>query len=1264
MKKLILLVIALFCLVQVQGQQKSQNNKKKDSTTTTTEKPTITAQIVEPGGPGNLTDWYKDNDEDGYGAGLPYPSLYQPVGYVSNNTDCNDTCAACHPGAPEIADGKDNDCDGQIDEGLVGAAPSFSDENYFFSRTYLSELSSSSGIAGSSDVNEEIAYFDGLGRLIQKIGIQAGGNGEDIVNYQAYDGLGRQAKQYLPYASSSSSHGTYRSNALSETNSFYNTSKYGYTTNPYGESSYDGSPLNLIIKQGSPGNDWKIGNTSEHTVKRQYLAVLSSDDVRRFQANYSSSTSTASPNLDDKGTYPDYYTGYAPLLMKFVTKNENWVTTDGKNNTTETYKNFKGRTILKREFHTGNTLDTYYVYGPYGNLIYVLPPNISALSTISTLDIADGGYTYIYDNQNRMVNKREPGKDWEYIVYDPKNRPFMTQDGKLRGQGKWHYQKYDAFGRVIMTGLYTSTNDQAQMQSAVDDRYEYVSSAKAKEDKINSSTNNYYTNVSFPISNSEVLTLNYYDNYIFNTTSQGLLLSSGSSVLGSTVSYAVKGLLTGTRVKVLNQSTEKWITTVNHYDSKGNLIYSGSYNEFLSATTKTKNKYSFSKQIVETETTQIKGSTVVTTDNFTYDQANRLKKHTQTIGSRTEVIAENSYDNLGKLQSKGVGNTNSSGSRLQTIDYTYNVRGWLTQINNPSSLGSDLFALKLNYNSPTHGATPLFNGNIADAEWKTQSDNQLRYYKYGYDDLDRITTAMDNTTDYRYSLTSVSYDNNGNITHLNRNGQVGSSYGTMDNLTYSYYRNGNQLQRVNDSANDNFGFKDGSSTSNQYTYDSNGNMLRDYNKGISSDISYNFLNLPTSISLNGGTISYVYDAMGVKLQKTAGSTTTQYSGNYVYQNNVLQFFNTEEGYVEPIGSGSYDYVYQFKDQVGNIRLSYKDINQNNSSGVSLQILKENNYYPFGLEHLGYNSYNYSSNVALNYKFGGKELSADNNLELNTYDFGPRNYDPALGRWMGFDPLAAKDTQISRSPYAYSWNNPIKLADPSGMDPDYEQSEWRAGQAVTLYGGSFSVDEGGVSFSGSTTKSGGKASNSKSDHTIVKKNKDGTYTVIGGEKDNDCGVYVDNKDGEKIGETLAPDSYFDEDGKLVKYAKINLQSKTGQDFIDAIRSWHPSLTTYALNARNFHPLDFKSWGTNSNDLSYIRELAAYKGYSISYGGGKVIFTARDIGNFAAGLVARSNNLNWFITRTIFDGYQSMQSGKLTTEYSGTQIAEYAGFNSVN
>lgn len=63
--------------------------------------------------------YYRDADGDTYGnAAISTLSCTVPIGYVLNNTDCNDNDAAIHPGAVEICDGKDNNCNGQIDEGV------------------------------------------------------------------------------------------------------------------------------------------------------------------------------------------------------------------------------------------------------------------------------------------------------------------------------------------------------------------------------------------------------------------------------------------------------------------------------------------------------------------------------------------------------------------------------------------------------------------------------------------------------------------------------------------------------------------------------------------------------------------------------------------------------------------------------------------------------------------------------------------------------------------------------------------------------------------------------------------------------------------------------------------------------------------------------------------------------------------------------------------------------------------------------------------
>src|SRR5690606_8582578 len=64
----------------------------------------------------------------------------------------------------------------------------------------------------------------------------------------------------------------------------------------------------------------------------------------------------------------------------------------------------------------------------------------------------------------------------------------------------------------------------------------------------------------------------------------------------------------------------------------------------------------------------------------------------------------------------------------------------------------------------------------------------------------------------------------------------------------------------------------------------------------------------------------------------------------------------------------------------------------------------------------------------NYKYNGFEYQDE--LGLNWYDYGARNYDPALGRWMNVDPLAHRYSTIT--PYNYGVNNPIFFIDIDGM----------------------------------------------------------------------------------------------------------------------------------------------------------------------------------------------------------------------------------------
>jgi RHS repeat-associated protein len=1045
--------------------------------------------------------WYLDEDQDGLGdpANATALTCEQPQGYVGNN---NDLC-------PEIYS-PSNDCSSNP-----------LDQNYVYSRVYQTRSDTIIDpvfFTQNDHLIQNITYFDGLGRSLQKISIGQSPERNDIVTLIEYNGFGRIKNEWLPYPTTDGQLASFRLSPKGQTLQYYNQLKYENTENPYLEKDFEIGPLNRIKKQAAPGNDWALGQG--HEMEFDYETNTAADAIKQFEVNTTldetNEVITHLTNLLENGEYG------SGELYKNITKDENHSGT-GKNHTTEEFTNKQGQVVLKRTYNANQAHDTYYVYDDFGNLTYVIPPKVDTSDGVSVSELTELCYQYIYDHRNRLVEKKLPGKGWEYIVYNKLDQPIMTQDANQRTKqttsDEWLFTKYDAFGRVAYTGKATAAENTSRtaIQNEVDNSSSALWVARGNEINVGNADISYndgaYPNSSSNAQLSEILTINYYDDYYFDRSGTG----TSHVAFGITTTSEVKGLPTGTKVKVLDVSgTNVWITTVTFYDEKARPIYTYSHNDYLGTVDIVSSQLDFVGKPRKVRSSHRKaGTTIVTLDNFTYDHTGRLLTQTQCIGDDTlgnscdgvvdgcgtevnavindpivdtsqvaissitlsatpgqsvilrpgsggttvtlridpnaapgggsgsgntatsaeELIVSKTYDALGQLESKMVGG-DPTGNGLQTVDYSYNVRGWLKQINNPASLGNDLFAFGINYNTVNHSGTPLFNGNIAETEWRTaNTDNSLKWYNYSYDALNRIVSATDNTN--KYSLSGVTYDKNGNINTLLRQGWItenpllanNTGFGVMDNLTYTY--NGNQLQKVADAATlDQYGFKDDAinttvDTLDDYTYDANGNTISDDNKGI-TNISYNHLNLPTQVTLIDGTISYIYDAAGVKLKKVVNNATesslntTEYAGNFIYEDNNLQFFNTAEGYVQKNSNGGFDYVYQYKDHLGNVRLSYTDDPSNRGTPT---IIEESNYYPFGLKHKGYNTGGDNSlgnDLAQKWKYNGKELQDE--LGLDMYDYGARNYDPALGRWFGIDELA--ENYSSSSPYAFVGNNPM------------------------------------------------------------------------------------------------------------------------------------------------------------------------------------------------------------------------------------------------
>lgn len=902
-------------------------------------------------------------------------------------------------------------------------------ENYIQSKTCLS--------GDCSKKTETITYFDGLGRPKQIISVKATTTGKDLVTPITYDGFGRKDKDILPVPANTLNSAIHTGIVNESTANSY----YG-AANAYTEKQIENSPLDRILQVAQPGDPWKM--SSGHTQKFKYETNLGSEVKKFITTTTTSTVGTDNKTVSSVSIVPgsEFYT--AKTLYK------NTVTDEDGTPVTE-FQNGRGETLLVRRNDGTQNIDTYYVYNEYGQKAFVIPAlavkKIEQNNNVVTTEIINSlCYQYRYDGQDRQVEKRLPGRDdWESVVYDADDRPVLTQDVNLKNKGQWLLTKYDVFGRVAYTGLIDG-GSRADLQGQIKNLV--ISETPTATGFSKNGFMVYYTNTLFT-NFQTLLSVNYYDSYPRDTKEfppskilEQYVINDDKALNGG---VTTQGFPTASYVK--NIEDDNWTKTYFYYNTKGGKVAEKSWNH-LGGYTKKEFKLDFSGAVDESYTYHKKGNAdteVVIKERFVYDDQKRLLKHYHKVNSLTEeLLVENTYNDLGQLVNKKTGNT--TGTPLESIDQSYNIRGWLTKVNDPANLNGKLFAYEIKYHNPVYStvSTGKYNGNIAEIDWQAADGRPFSRYNYQYDGLNRLKNGIysePNATvpQNNYYNESLTYDVNGNIQTLKRN-RLLSNVGAvvMDDLVYNYV--GNKLTKVNDISGNYGGYPD--SSGNQISYDVNGNMTDHLDKGI-LQIDYNYLNLPDYVkfdrtyiprNLNPGVLDYnvntkyLYSAAGVKLRKvyTYGSgrgqmetiDKTDYLDGFQYTNDVLSFVPTSEGYFDFVQN---KYIYNYTDQLGNIRLAYyKDASGN------LKVDRTTNYYPFGLEFGG--ELNSDNSITPNYvySYNGKEKQRETGWD----DYGARFYMPDLGRWGVVDPLA--ETSRRWSPYTYAYDNPMRFVDPDGM----------------------------------------------------------------------------------------------------------------------------------------------------------------------------------------------------------------------------------------
>ncbi|MFQ9317668.1 DUF6443 domain-containing protein [Dysgonomonas mossii] len=924
----------------------------------------------------------------------------------------------------------------------AGQASSVStSQNYIQTKTYTTD--------DGSRYMEAIQYFDGLGRPVQTVQRAITPLAADLVTYQEYDSFGREDRSWLP-AVAAGNNGAYMPLANYKTSAMatYRSTTYNTASDSvaYSRPVYEASPLNRVLEQYAPGADWHKNGKG---VKTDYKTNIAGNATLNCIL-YIAGGTNQSPTLTKNGNYA---TG-----QLYVTEVK-----DEDGHASYEFKDKLGQIVLTRQMEGSTAHDTYYVYNDFGNLCFVLPPRIND-EGITQAKLDQLGYQYKYDDRNRCIWKRLPGCEPIYYVYDKADRLTFTQDGEQRIKGQWLFSIPDALGRTVLTGICKDTI--SVYNKVVKGVYSNTGSYKAYNIQVDGVTKT-FTNA------PSILSANYYDNYEFmnqGPSNYAYLIYTDRADYGKRYGtdqepWKSKGLLTGTVTLLEGAGLDNtYLYSTMYYDYRSRLIQT-KYTHHLNGIASEYFSYNFTGQPLKhwlmIDVPNKERQTEVYT--YTYDHAGRLLKTTHQLNGATAVtLADNTYDELGRLKSNQKGGLASS-----KTTYGYNIRSWT------KSIASPLFSQTLYYNDKVTAHSysdyeSAYNGNISGMEWQLQGESK-RSYRFKYDNLSRLLHAAYNgvTSGGMYN-TSYSYDKHGNITGLNRVGRTSAvNYALVDNMTLTYA--GNQMIHVADGVK-NFAYAESSDFKDtvspagtiEYTYNKNGAMNKDLNKGI-TEIQYNSLNLPRAIEIANpsvkGCIKYTYSAAGVKLRtvhetdmnvqnatvmavapfstETTTTETTDYVGNVIYKNNVLNRILVDGGYIE---GGVYHYY--MTDHLGNNRVVV------NASGT---VIQKNHYYPFGT---AFAENTVDEQKKQPYKYNGKEL--DQMHGLNLYDYSARYYESAVGRFTSVDPLA--ELHYDNSPYAYVLNNPIKYIDPFGMDTIYAYKDGTEfdrvkapGDHVTIYG---------------------------------------------------------------------------------------------------------------------------------------------------------------------------------------------------------------------